>query len=90
MKDAKRIEYKGIMFAHIKFFLFSNNPLLIRNADFHQKGVYPIPVFAKDSKAEGSNTHWGYCEAVMMERTRDLTTFRFNEGIFFHDEDILK
>lgn len=79
-------EQKGCSFRRIPDFLFTFNPCLVRNADYH-KTAYPLPVFAQDQKAETHSADWGNCEALTMEKTRHLLTFWLNEGVFGHYED---
>lgn len=75
-------------FQLIPGFLFTFNPMLVRNHDFHRH-VYPLPQFTNDQKDPQFQANWGCCEALVMERTRKagLRTFWFNQGIFGHDED---
>lgn len=75
-------------FQLIPDFLFTFNPVVTRNSDYH-KYVYPLPKFANDQKDPQYQANWGCCEAVVMERTRKagLRTFWLNQGIFGHNED---
>jgi glycosyltransferase involved in cell wall biosynthesis len=76
-----------VTFQHIPDFLFTFNPCFVRNLDYHRT-AYPLPVFDLDQKINISeNKDWGCCEALTMEKTRHLTTYWFNEGIFGHYED---
>lgn len=79
---------KDVSFQLIPNFLFSFNPVLVRNADYH-KHVYPLPRFDKDQKDPQFSSSWGFCEALAMERTRDagLLTYWFEKGVFGHYED---
>lgn len=76
----------GHKFHLIPEFLFTFNPCLVRNADYHLH-AYPIPEYNNDQKDPNHNTHWGWCEAILCERTRHLISFWFNNGIFGHHED---
>lgn len=81
-----------LMFTEIKHFLFTFNPTVRRNSDY--SSVFPVVEFNdfdntnefKDQKVH-SNEKWGWCEALTMEKTRDFTTFMFDEGIFVHYDD---
>jgi len=87
MKEANTtIEHKNNDFALIPKFLFTFNPCLVRNEDYH-KCVYPLRQYSQDQKDPNHNGQWGYCEALAMEKTRHLYTYWFNEGIFGHHED---
>ena len=56
-------------FRLIPNFLFTFNPILVRNRDYHAH-VYPIPVLSNDQKDPNFHANWGCCEALVMERTR--------------------
>jgi len=87
MSESKVIEFKeGLTFREIPHFLFTFNPCLVRNADYH-KTAYPLPVFALDQKKESHSADWGSCEALTMEKTRHLTTYYLNQGLLGHAED---
>jgi len=76
-------------FQFIPNFLFTFNPCLVRNADYH-KHVYPLPIFPHDQKIVFAQpSQWGFCEGLTMERTRKagLICYWFNNGIFGHNED---
>jgi hypothetical protein len=81
-----------LVFTEIKNFLFTFNPTVRRNIDYNK--VFPVVEFNdfdntnefKDQKVH-SNEKWGWCEALTMEKTRDFTTFMFDEGIFVHYDD---
>jgi glycosyltransferase involved in cell wall biosynthesis len=87
MKTSERIKKDGITWTHIPTFLFTFNPCLVRNKDYHEK-VYPIPTFDLDTKAAGKFGNWGNVEALIMERTRDFKCFWLNAGLFGHMEDL--
>jgi hypothetical protein len=48
--------FQDIEFQLIPNFLFSFNPSVVRNADFH-KHVYPLPKFEKDQKTNSFSTN---------------------------------
>lgn len=82
------IERNENQFKLIPNFLFTFNPILVKNKDYHAH-VYPIPIMTNDQKDPKYHANWGCCEALVMERTRkaSLKTFWFNKGIFGHHED---
>jgi len=88
MEGSERIVFEGVTFAHIPTMMFTFNPMIMRNKDFH-KHVYPLDVFDLDSKAAGSNANWGHTEALAAERTRDLKIFWMKDGIMAHMEDMI-
>ncbi len=88
MKHSQRIKFEDITFTEIPTYLYSFNPHICRNADYH-KHAYPVPVFDKDTKADGENANWSGAESLMMERIRDLKCFWFEKGIFYHCEDMI-
>ena len=82
----------------IKNFLFTFNPVIRRNKDYIEKNVYPLPEyndkdeiieFKDDSLYEKKheNDRWGWCEANTMEKIRDLRTYMYENGIFYHFDD---
>jgi hypothetical protein len=81
-----KLTHNTLVFSWIPSFLFTFNPCLVRNADYHLQ-VYPLPINSADSKKQGENSQWGCCEAIAMERTRHLTSFWLGEGVFGHEED---
>jgi len=72
----------------IPHYLYSNNPNLFRNADYWRVGVFPLQTFDNDQKDASKNANWGNQEALAQEKTRDLTTFWLNRGVFGHYEDL--
>lgn len=82
-------------FTPIKHFLFTFNPAIRRNIDYIKCGVYPLPEFEdkdddieyQENKKIHNADKWGWCEAITMEKTRDLNTEMFNTGIFVHFDD---
>ena len=82
------IEQDGMRFKFIPNFLYTFNPVIAKNKDYHRH-VYPIPILTNDQKDPNFHANWGCCEALVMERTRKagLKTFWLNEGIFGHHED---
>ena len=86
MKNIQPIIFCDNKFTEIPTFLFSFNPCLRRNNDYHRT-VFPLTEFDKDQKDIMKNKHWGWCEAVSMEKIRDLKAVWLNEGIFGHYED---
>lgn len=86
MKSVVPVIYKDIKFTEIPTFLFTFNPCIRRNEDYN-KTVFPLPEFNDDQKDESHNQHWGWCEAVSMEKIRHLKAVWINEGIFGHYED---
>jgi len=87
MKDAKRIEFEGMTFTHLRHYLYSNNPHICRNADYHKHAYNPFPVFDNDSKIPGATSNFGYAEALLMERIRDLTCYYL--PLIGHMEDLV-
>ena len=78
----------------IEHYLFTFNPTIRRNKDYYNCGVYPLPEFNykdtnEDLSIKGVHTgdSWGYCEALTMEKTRELKTVMMNEGCFIHFDD---
>jgi glycosyltransferase involved in cell wall biosynthesis len=86
MKDLVPDIFSGNKFTEIPTFMFSFNPCIRRNEDYH-KTVFPLVEFDKDQKDENKNIHWGWCEAVSMEKIRHLKAVWLNQGIFGHYED---
>lgn len=78
----------GHVFQLIPNFLFTFNPMLVRNSDYH-KHVYPIPILSNDQKDPKYQANWGCCEALVMEKTRvaGLKTYWIDTGVFGHHED---
>ena len=82
-------------FHEIKDFLFTFNPHLRLNKDYIDSGVYPFPqyndvdtdIIIKDGEKQHKAEHWGWCEALTMEKTRHLTTYMYEDGIFVHYDD---
>jgi O-antigen biosynthesis protein len=83
-------------FKEIDYFLFTFNPVIRRNGDYVKAGVYPLPEFEDgDNEVKvdengvkiHNNPNWGACEAFSMEKTRDLVTEWYDEGIFVHFDD---
>lgn len=83
----------------IPTFLFTFNPVIRRNKDYIQAGVYPIIEFddidkdlselldTQTLKKNHTNSCWGWSEALTMEKTRHLKSVLYNEGIFMHYDD---
>jgi len=91
-------ELGAIRMIEIKNFLFTFNPVIRRNKDYIEKNVYPLPEyndkdeiieFKDDSLYEKKheNDRWGWCEANTMEKIRDLRTYMYENGIFYHFDD---
>jgi glycosyltransferase involved in cell wall biosynthesis len=84
-------------FYSIPNFLFTFNPCIRVNKDYVEKGVYPLIEFEDKDTIEKFNENtkihdspsWGFCEALTMEKTRDLNTLLFEKGIFYHQDDNL-
>jgi hypothetical protein len=83
-------------FRLIEHFLFTFNPVIRRNADYISAGVYPLPEFndvenQETFDAEGkklhNSYHWGWCEALTMEKIRHLNTEWLSEGVMVHYDD---
>lgn len=97
MKDTHIEVYKDIKFQEIPHFLFTFNPCIRRNEDYHRVGVFPLNVYDDAIKKERENQwtqtqygdapNWGWCEAFAMEKTYDLITYNVAAGIFGHHED---
>jgi hypothetical protein len=83
-------------FTQIKNFLFTFNPVIRRNKDYIKCGVYPLHEFNdfdknldinfKETKNHDAD-NWGYCEAFAMEKTIELNTYMYKDGIFVHYDD---
>lgn len=86
MKNIKPEIYCDNKFTEIPTFLFTFNPCIRRNIDYHRT-VFPLNEFNNDQKDKNKNQHWGWCEATAMEKIRHLRAVWFNEGIFGHHED---
>ena len=91
-------ELGGIRMIEIKNFLFTFNPVIRRNKDYIEKNVYPLPEYNdkdeiiefKDNllyEKKHENDRWGWCEATTMEKIRDLRTYMYENGIFYHFDD---
>jgi len=95
MESSRKVTYREIIFQHIPYFLFTFNPHLRRNADYYRCGVFPLPEYSDISTRQsewkltgnGDAKNWGWCEALSMEKTRDLVTYNVGSGIFGHYED---
>jgi hypothetical protein len=83
---------------NIPNFLFTFNPCIRVNKDYVEKGVYPliefedkdtIQYFDIDSTKIHDSPSWGFCEALTMEKTRNLNSVWFENGIFYHQDDNL-
>jgi glycosyltransferase involved in cell wall biosynthesis len=80
------------VFTEIKHFLFTFNPTVRRNN--HYRNIFPVVEYNdiddvdkyKDIKNH-TNEKWGWCEALTMEKTRDFSTYMFEDGIFVHYDD---
>lgn len=93
----------GIKFQEIPRFLFTFNPCIFRRKDYAMKGVFPFPshddVRKPDAAVkagqttdwsltqEGAIKHWGWCEAMSMEKTRDLITYNVHSGTHGHMDE---
>lgn len=82
-------------FTQIKNFLFTFNPTIRKNKDYINCGVFPLVEFNDFDKnigiINGVKNHdaeyWGFCEAIAMEKTIDLNTYMYKDGIFIHYDD---
>jgi O-antigen biosynthesis protein len=90
------IGFRNHNFVPIRNFLFTFNPVIRRNADYLKCGVYPLPEFDDgdnsnvmyvENKKIHTNEKWGWCEAISMEKTRELNTEMYESGIFVHFDD---
>lgn len=87
--------FTSFAFTQIKNFLFTFNPAIRRNSDYVNCNVYPFPEFEdvdttlvyEENKKIHTSERWGWCEALTMEKTRDLNTEMFEQGIFVHYDD---
>jgi hypothetical protein len=98
MVGSNVIVLHDIQFQHIPKFLFTFNPAIRRNHMYYQCSVYPL-LEKQDIRVSTNNEtnwkmtqyedvpEWGWCEADAMEKTRDLTSYNLNSGIFGHHED---
>ena len=84
-------------FTEIINYLFTFNPVIRRNKDYYKCNVYPLPEFndidtKEDLFVKGSHSgeYWGFCEALTMEKIRDLKTYMYKEGCFIHFDDSLE
>jgi hypothetical protein len=78
-------------------FLFTFNPVIRRNCDYINAGVYPLSEYDQDydeghfynddNKKIHNAKHWGYCESVAMEKIWHLNSLYLEEGIFVHYDD---
>lgn len=95
MKGSLKVYYHGIIFQEIPHFLFTFNPCIRRNEDYYNANVFPLQEFddvntIKEKWTDSGDKnipHWGWCEALTMEKTYDLTTFNVGAGLFGHFED---
>ncbi len=87
--------FQEIKFQHIPQFLFTFNPCIRRNTDYYKVGVFPL-LELKDINSKRGEwlattpedvPMWGWCEAIAMEKTRNLITYNVGSGIFGHQED---
>jgi glycosyltransferase involved in cell wall biosynthesis len=88
--------FKNHNFTPIKNFLFTFNPVIRRNIDYQKCNVYPLPEFEdgdglvsqfENQKKIHTNEKWGWCEALTMEKTIDLNSEMYENGIFVHFDD---
>lgn len=84
-------------FTEILNYLFTFNPVIRRNKDYYNCNVYPLPEFndfdTKEdlfNKGSHSGEYWGFCEALTMEKIRDLKTYMYKEGCFIHFDDCIE
>lgn len=81
----------------LRHFLFTFNPVVRRTRDYVAAGVYPLPEFSDDSDhahtytangtKEHTAAHWGWCEALSMEKIRHLDAVYLGNGVFVHYDD---
>lgn len=95
MRRCPKVVFADIILQEIPDFLFTFNPCIRRNADYFQKGVFPLTEYSDAVKKRDNWTltsyadapNWGQCEAEAMEKIRDLKCFNLHAGVFGHYED---
>jgi hypothetical protein len=92
MKKTQPFQYQGHRFQQIPEFMYTNNPCLFRISAYKKVGVFPVQEYndrhetmGKWLDSSGIANHWGWAEALAMEKTAELTVMYLEEGLFSHN-----